>query len=106
MTMTFELRTYVAAPGKIGALLDRFRDHTVALFDERGMESIGYWVSAENPNVLIYLLRHVGDAEANWDDFRADPRWIKAKADSEVDGSLTTEVTSVFLEPTDFSRLG
>jgi hypothetical protein len=104
--MTFELRTYVAAPGKIDALLARFRDHTVALFDELGMESIGYWVSAENPNVLIYLLRHEGDAEANWDGFRADARWIKAKADSEVDGSLTAEVTSVFLEPTDFSRLG
>ena len=37
--------------------------------------------------------------------FRADPEWVKAKADSEVNGSLTVQdgVKSVLMAPTDFS---
>jgi hypothetical protein len=44
-------------------------------------------------------------ADQAWDDFRADPDWVKAKADSEVDGALTERVDSVFLDPTDYSPI-
>ena len=104
--MGFELRTYTAAPGKIGALLDRFRDHTMSLFAEHGMVSVGYWTKSDDADVLVYLLRHAGDPQQNWAEFRADPRWIEAKRASEADGALTSGITSVFLQPTDFSPLG
>lgn len=104
--MSFELRTYTAAPGKIGALLDRFRDHTMSLFAQHGMVSVGYWTKHDDVDVLVYLLRHVGDAQQNWAEFRADPRWIEAKRASEAGGMLTTDITSVFLQATDFSPLG
>lgn len=106
----FEIRTYTAPEGKLEALKARFRDHTIKLFDKHGMKSIGYWTPMDPPlsqNTLIYILAHPGREEAkrNWDAFRTDPEWIKAKGASEVNGSLTTKVESVFVEPTDFSQL-
>ena len=43
----FEMRTYIAAPGKLDALNARFRDHTNKLFVKHDMELIGYWTPAE-----------------------------------------------------------
>jgi len=107
----FELRTYHAAPGKLDSLLTRFRDHTVALFIKQGMSHFGYWTPTETKNgageTLIYILAHKdrATADASWAAFRADPDWVKAKADSEASGLLTVTngVTSVFMTPTDYS---
>ena len=106
----FEIRTYVAPAGKLEALKTRFRDHTIRLFDKQGMKSVGYWVPTDAPlkdNTLIYILSHESREAAtkSWAAFRADPEWVKAKADSEKDGPLTTKVESVFAEPTDFSAI-
>lgn len=55
----YELRTYHAAPGKLDALVTRFRDHTCGLFRKHGMTQLGYWVPVENPgNLLVYLLAY------------------------------------------------
>ncbi len=106
----FEIRTYTAADGKLDALLDRFRNHTCALFEKHGMTNIGYWVPQDEPksaNTLIYILAHPSRdaAKKNWAEFGSDPDWQKAKADSEVDGKLTTKTESVFVNPTDFSPI-
>ena len=102
-----ELRTYHAAPGKLDALLTRFRDHTCKLFAKHGMTNVGYWVPAENPdNLLIYLLAYPDreTRDASWKAFAADPDWKKAQAESEVDGKLVAKVDQVFMKPTDFSE--
>jgi hypothetical protein len=39
----FELRTYVATPKNLAALNNRFRNHTLALFEKHGMTNIVYW---------------------------------------------------------------
>jgi hypothetical protein len=106
----FEIRTYTTPPGKLEALKTRFRDHTIKVFNKYGMTSIGYWTPQDAPlkdNTLIYILAHESREAAakNWGSFRADPDWVKAKADSEKDGPLTTKVESVFVDPTDFSAL-
>jgi hypothetical protein len=106
----FEIRTYTTPPGKLEALKTRFRDHTIRLFNKQHMESVIYFTPLDAPdkdNTLVYVLAHPSREEAtkNWAAFRADPDWVKAKADSEKDGSLTTKVTSVFVEPTDFSPI-
>lgn len=103
--MSYELRTYVANPGKIDALLSRFRDHTDKLFAKHGMESIGYWLSETDPNTLIYVLRHKNNPDLNWQAFLNDPDWIKARNSSEIDGPLVASIESQFLTPTDFSKL-
>jgi NIPSNAP len=106
----FELRTYIAAPGKLDALNKRFREHTCELFKKHGMTLVGFWVPTDGDaakNTLTYVLAHKdrASADASWKAFRADPVWIEAKKASEVDGSLTEKVTSVFMSPTDYSPL-
>ncbi|MDB6080334.1 MAG: hypothetical protein JWO82_4081, partial [Akkermansiaceae bacterium] len=41
--------------------------------------------------------------EADWKAFNEDPEWQKAKAASEVDGTLVTKADQLFLSATDFS---
>lgn len=102
----YELRTYQAAPGKLDALHERFRRHTMALFTKHGMTNLGYWTPIENPDrKLIFLLAYPSrDArETAWQAFLNDPAWQAAAKESEKDGALVEKVESRFLVATDFS---
>jgi hypothetical protein len=112
----FELRTYTATKGNLGRLNDRFKDHTMKLFEKHGMTNVVYWnVLKGQPgadNTLVYILAHKSkDAAAeSFDTFRKDPAWVAAKEASEKagGGSLTEPkggVVSEFLKPTDYSPL-
>ncbi len=105
-TRVFEMRTYHAAPGKLDALNERFRDHTVKLFEKHGMTNIGYWMPIENTDhLLIYVLAYPSREarDVSWTEFQADEDWKKAKAESEVGGTLVAKVDQLFLSATDFS---
>jgi len=106
-TQVYELRTYHTVDGRLPALLERFRSHTTALFEKHGMVNIGYWVPVDKPNTLIYIIAHpsVEAAKKNWDLFRDDPVWQKVKSESEAAGPIVEKVESVFMTPTDFSKL-
>lgn len=106
----YELRTYVANPGKLEALLARFRDHTFRLFEKHGMENVGYWVPLAKEDgadtTLIYLLAHRSReaAKASFAAFGKDPEWQAARKASEEGGKLLAQPPeSVFLEATDYS---
>ena len=106
----FELRTYTAPEGKLGELQARFRNHTVKLFEKHGITSVGYFVPQDAPmsqNTLVYMLAHKDreSAKQNWAAFQKDPDWIKAFTESQKNGTLTSQVVSVFMDPTDFSQL-
>lgn len=106
----FEMRTYVANPGKMAALHARFRDHTCKLFEKHGMTNVGYWspTTGDNAeNTLVYILAFPSKEarEKSWKDFAADPDWIKAKGESEKDGVLVSKVVSVFMTGTDYSPI-
>ena len=106
----FELRTYTAPEGKLPNLQARFRDHTMRIFDNHGMTSIGYWTPQDEPNAsntLVYIIAHDSReaATANWQAFRDDPEWQRVSRESQVDGRIVSNVVSVFLEPTDFSPI-
>ena len=106
----FELRTYIANPGKLDALNKRFREHTNALFKKHGVEIIGFWTPATGPeaeNTLIYIVAFpsVEAQKKAWGAFMKDPGWIKAKKESEVDGVLVSKVISQNLKPTDYSPI-
>ena len=106
-TRIFELRTYVAVPGKLDALLTRIRDHASSLFEKHGMTNIGFWVATDDEGepteTLIYLLAHASReaAKESWASFAVDPDWAAARAG----GQVTASATSVFLDPTEFSAL-
>jgi hypothetical protein len=106
----YELRIYTAVEGKLDAVLTRFRDHTVKLFEKHGMQNVGYWVASDPPKsqtTLYYILKHKSReaATASWAAFRKDPQWLKAQKESEANGKIVEKTESVFLSPTDFSRL-
>lgn len=109
----FEMRTYTTPEGKLENLNARFRDHTMELFKKRGMENVIYWIKTPDQKdaqtTLIYLLAHKDKdaARKSFDAFRQDPDWVKAKTESEKNGSLTVAngVKSEFLVPTDYSPL-
>jgi hypothetical protein len=111
----FELRTYTAAAGRLGALNARFRDHTLKLFARHGITNVGYWTPMKDQKgaeeTLIYLLAHQSReaAAASFKAFGADADWVAARKASEekAGGALTVPdgVKSQFLRATDYSPL-
>jgi hypothetical protein len=102
----YEMRTYYANEGKLDALLTRFRDHTVDLFEKHGMTNVGYFVPADNPdNKLVYFLSYPSrDArDKSWKAFLADPVWKAAYAASTENGKLVGKIDKLFLQATDYS---
>jgi len=106
----FEMRTYIAAPGKLDDLNARFRNHTNKLFVKHGMELIGYWTPTADPaakNTLIYILAFPSKdaADKAWKAFRDDPEWKKVVQQTEANGKLVEKVESVYMKPTDYSPI-
>jgi hypothetical protein len=112
----FELRAYTCPdPAKHSALMRRFRNHTMKLFEKHGMQNIVYWTPDERPESqqrLVYLLSHKSQdaAKESFAAFRSDPDWLAAKKASEeaAGGSLTNAdkgVVSEFLTAAEYSPL-
>jgi hypothetical protein len=110
-TRTFELRTYRSSPGRLAALSARFRDHTMALFAAHEITVEGFWQAQDldDPSTgsLVYICSFPSReaAAASWESFRDDPEWQLVKGASEVHGSLTSSVESLFMAPTDYSPM-
>jgi hypothetical protein len=106
----YELRIYHAEPGKLDAVNARFRNHTCKLFQKHGFELIAFWnpIEGDEAKDTLYYVVAFPSVEAQkkaWEEFRADPEWIQAKADSEKDGKLVTKVESKLLRTTDYSPM-
>ncbi len=107
--MIYELRIYTAHPGKMGALLKRFRDHTCDLFEKHGIKNVGYWMNTVGgrSDELWYMLafEDAGQRERAWQAFGADPDWQAARKASELDGPLVHHIDNRLMNPTNFSPL-
>jgi hypothetical protein len=106
----YELRIYTAAPGKMDALHTRFRDHTLRLFAKHGIKSVGYWTGIDDgQREKLYYLVAYPDREARErrlvNGIAKDPEFLKAVAESEKGGKLTSGTESVLLAPTDYSPM-
>jgi hypothetical protein len=106
----FEIRTYFTHPGRLDALHERFRRHTLRIFEKHGMKNIGYWVPQDAPareHTLVYVISHASreQAKASWQAFGSDPEWKKVAAESEKDGKIVQRIESVFADATDYSPL-
>lgn len=106
----FEIRTYYTLPGRLDALNQRFRNHTLKIFEKHGMTNVGYWVPQDSPardNTLIYVISHASreQAKANWAAFVADPEWKKVAEESQKDGKIIDRIESVFVDATDYSPM-
>lgn len=107
----YELRVYTCDPGRLDALHDRFREHTIELFAKHGMTNVAYFTPQDEPksaNTLIYFLKHDSreSAEKSFAAFRRDPDWLAVKAESEKDARILAQpVDSTFLTATDYSAV-
>ena len=106
----FEMRTYTAPEGKLPELHARFRNHTLRIFEKHGIKSVGYWVPQDAPtkdNTLIYVISHASRdaAKASWAAFRADPEWQKVDRESQINGKIVAGITSVYMDPADYSPI-
>lgn len=106
----YELRIYTCEPGKLPALLERFRDHTCKLFEKHGMKNVAYWVPTDAPGAetkLVYLLEHSSReaAAVSFQAFRNDPEWKAVRTASEEKHGkiLALPVESTIMVKTDYS---
>lgn len=107
--MIYELRVYSCVTGRLPALLARFEQHTLRIWERHGIRQAGFWTTTIGPanNDLTYLLawESMGERETRWKAFLADPEWNSVKAESEKDGPIVANVANSFLTPTSFSSV-
>src|SRR5262249_28353926 len=108
----YELRTYTTLEGRLPALNDRFKDHTMKLFKKHGMVNVIYCTPIDKDgkpedNKLVYLLGHksLEAATASFAAFGKDPEWTAAREASEKDGKIVEKVERQFLVPTSYSPM-
>ncbi|AEA24396.1 NIPSNAP family protein [Pseudonocardia benzenivorans] len=91
--MIYEVREYVAVPGRLEAVIDLFTSATVPMLAKHGMElvSAGRTMIGEHSwGELVYTLRFddLADLERKWNAMLADPEWIAALSAAEAGGPL------------------
>jgi len=104
----FELDIYHVVPGKVPALEARFRD-AAKLQAKHGLNVMGYWAPYGDPawdNTFVYLVVHTSRAEADrhWREFHADPEFQKYVRSEQAE-PLIEKVDTVYMHPTDYSRM-
>jgi len=101
-----ELRIYEAMPGKMPDLNNRFKNHTMALFEKHGIENVAYWTDVVGTsNRLTYMLGYpdLAGREKGWSGFQSDPAWQTARAASEENGALVRVSKHSMLRLADYS---
>ena len=107
--MIYELRVYRTLPGRLPALLARFNDHTLRIWERLGIRQVGFWTTlvGESAFELTYMLAwdSLADRETKWTTFQSDPEWIRVRNESEKDGPINANISNQLLAPTAFSAL-
>lgn len=107
----FSMRTYYTNEGKLENLHTRFRDHTLEIFKNNGMQNVAYFSLAEGQegadNTLVYFITFPDTTARRqmWSSFSQDENWKEVYANSIKDGRLVDSLTYALLEPVDFSPI-
>ena len=107
--MIYELRVYDCVPGRLPALLNRFENTTIKIWERYGIRQAGFWTTLVGPSnqQLNYLLQweSMAEREQKWSAFMADPEWQTKRAESEREGAIVARVSNQFWQPTAFSTV-
>ena len=107
--MIYEIRVYRSLPGRLPALVKRFENITLKLWEKHGIKQAGFFttVIGESNQELTYFLawESLADREKKWAAFQSDPDWIAARAKTEEDGQIVDNIVSQLLAPTAFSSV-
>jgi len=107
--MIYEMRVYRCVPGKLPALLNRFANITLKIWERHGIKQAGFFTTliGESNQELTYFLawESLADRETKWNAFAADPEWHAKRAETEKDGPIVANVLVQMLSPTAFSSV-
>ena len=107
--MIYEMRVYRCVPGRLPALLKRFENTTLKLWEKHGLRPVGFFTTlvGESNQELTYLLawESLAEREQKWNAFAADPEWLAARAKTEEDGQIVGNIVNQILAPTAFSTM-
>jgi hypothetical protein len=105
--MIHELRVFHCIPGRLPALLKRFENYTLRLFEKHGLKQLGLWaVGIGECNNDLYLMlqwESLAEREQKSEAFSNDPEWLEVRRKSEENGALEASITNMILVPTTFS---
>ena len=103
--MIYELRVYDCLPGRLPALLRRFADHTLALWDKHGIRQAGFFTTmvGESNQRLTYFLawESLAERETKWTAFATDPAVAQStrRVRNGTDRSLPISPTNCWRRP-------
>jgi len=107
--MLYELRIYHCMPGKLPAVVSRFENATVKLFEKHGIQPVGFWttVIGESNADLYYVLKwdSLDERQKKFAAFAGDPEWISVRDKSEEAGPIIVSISNSILTPTRFSAM-
>lgn len=100
--MIYELRHYLILPGRAEAILNRFKNHTLKIFNRLGFKVNNFWVEA-NGN-LWYVMEWESEEQMKsaWASFQRDSTWQAVKAESEADGPIVEKENVTILTRPEF----
>ena len=104
--MLYESRVYIAVPGKLPAINDRFANHTMGFFKKHGIGMMGFWtddIGTSNQMTYILSFDSMADREKKWAAFQADTGWQQVRAETEQTGPLVAIVRNTFMRLTPYS---
>ena len=107
--MIYEMRVYRCLPGRLPALLKRFEQTTLKLWEKHGIRPNGFFTTlvGESNQELTYFLawESLAEREKKWNAFATDPDWLAARAKTEEDGQIVGNIVNQMLVPTAFSTV-
>jgi len=106
--MIYELRIYRCVPGRKPALLSRFENETLRIWEKHGIRQAGFWTTliGKSSQEITYMLAwdSMAEREKRWGAFLADPEWVAVVAKTEKDGQLVEHISQL-LAPAAFSAV-
>src|SRR6202163_2242843 len=107
--MIYELRVYRCVPGREPALLSRFENETLRIWEKHGIRQAGFWTTliGKSSQEITYMLAwdSMAEREKRWGAFLSDPEWAAVVAKTERDGQLVENISSQLLAPAAFSAV-
>lgn len=107
--MIYEVRVYRCIPGRLPALLNRFQNITLKLWEKHGIRQAGFWTTlvGESNQDLTYMLawESLAERDQKWNAFANDPEWHAKRAETEKDGPIVQTLSNQLLMPTAFSSV-
>ena len=107
--MIYELRICHCIPGRKAALLSRFENETLRIWERHGIRQAGFWTTliGKSSQEITYMLAwdSMAEREKRWGASLADPEWVEVVANTEKDDQLVENISSQLLAPAAFSAV-